>query len=104
MTLDVHTDAVSKRIAALYAEDDEFRAAEPSPAVLAAARRPGLRLAQVLKTLMEGYADRPALGTRATAVARSGDRSCRTAATAGLRHHHLRPAVVGRHRDRGRLE
>jgi fatty acid CoA ligase FadD9 len=33
--------------------------------VIDAARRPGLRLAPILQTLVEGYADRPALGQRA---------------------------------------
>jgi fatty acid CoA ligase FadD9 len=39
----------------------------PIPSVLEAIRRPGLRLTQVLETMMTGYADRPVLGTRATA-------------------------------------
>lgn len=53
------------RIAHLYASDSQFRAAKPLPAVIDAARRPGLRLSQILLTLVEGYADRPALGQRA---------------------------------------
>jgi fatty acid CoA ligase FadD9 len=36
--------------------------------VIDAARRPGLRLAEILQTLVEGYADRPALGQRAREV------------------------------------
>jgi fatty acid CoA ligase FadD9 len=53
------------RIAHLYASDFQFRAAKPLPSVIDAARRPGLRLAPILQTLVEGYADRPALGQRA---------------------------------------
>jgi fatty acid CoA ligase FadD9 len=53
------------RVADLYADDPQFRAAEPIRAVIEAARRPGLRLAPTLQTLMEGYAERPALGQRA---------------------------------------
>jgi fatty acid CoA ligase FadD9 len=56
------------RIAQLYASDPQFRAANPLPSVVDAARRPGLRLAQILQTLVEGYADRPALGERAREV------------------------------------
>ena len=53
-----------RRIAQLYASDRQFQAAEPLPGVIDAARRPGLRLAEVIQTLFEGYADRPALGQR----------------------------------------
>jgi fatty acid CoA ligase FadD9 len=56
------------RIAHLYAYDPQFRAAKPLPDVIDAARRPGLRLPQILQTLVEGYADRPALGQRAREV------------------------------------
>jgi fatty acid CoA ligase FadD9 len=70
MTAEVHDDVRSERAAALYAGDPEFLAAEPSQAVTDGARFPGLRLPEVLATLMEGYADRPALGRRSTSVAR----------------------------------
>jgi fatty acid CoA ligase FadD9 len=53
-----------RRIARLYASDPQFRAASPLPEVIDAARRPGLRLPEVIKTLVDGYADRPALGQR----------------------------------------
>jgi fatty acid CoA ligase FadD9 len=49
----------------LYASDPQFQGADPVPAVIQAARRPGLRLAPLVQTLVEGYADRPALGQRA---------------------------------------
>ncbi|HVR00468.1 MAG TPA: carboxylic acid reductase [Mycobacterium sp.] len=54
-----------RRIAELYASDRQFQAANPLPEVIDAARRPGLRLPEVLETLVEGYQDRPALGQRA---------------------------------------
>src|SRR6201995_3228913 len=54
-----------RRIAELYASDRQFRAANPLQDVIDAAQRPGLRLAEVIETLFEGYADRPALGQRA---------------------------------------
>jgi fatty acid CoA ligase FadD9 len=55
----------ARRIEQLYASDPQFRAANPLPSVIDAARRPGLRLAQILQTLVEGYEERPALGERA---------------------------------------
>ena len=55
----------TQRIADLYADDPQFRNARPIPAVIEAASRPGLRLTEVLQTLVDGYADRPALGQRA---------------------------------------
>lgn len=58
-------ERLTDRIAGFYAADAQFQAAQPDPAVVAAARRPGLRLAQVLQTLVDGYADRPAVGERA---------------------------------------
>jgi fatty acid CoA ligase FadD9 len=57
------------RIESLRAADPQFRDAFPLEAVIAAKRRPGLRLAQVVQLVMEGYADRPALGQRAREVA-----------------------------------
>jgi fatty acid CoA ligase FadD9 len=56
---------LARRIAALYADDPQFRAAEPNTEVIEAAHRPGLRLAEILETLVQGYAHRPALGERA---------------------------------------
>jgi fatty acid CoA ligase FadD9 len=56
---------VAQHLAELRADDEQIRAAIPRPDVVEAARRPGLRLPQVLQTYVEGYADRPALGWRA---------------------------------------
>ncbi|MFJ1935663.1 MULTISPECIES: carboxylic acid reductase [unclassified Kitasatospora] len=56
----------AQRTAHLYATDPQFRAAAPLDAVSEAIRRPGLPLADLVATVMEGYADRPALGERAT--------------------------------------
>src|SRR5271170_722942 len=78
MTTDAHSEITNppdlsdtqpgrraRRIAQLYASDRQFPAANPLPKVIDAARRPGLRLPEVLETLVEGYEDRPALGQRA---------------------------------------
>ena len=63
-------DRLARRVADLCASDPQFRGADPVPAVIEAACRPGLRLAPLLQTLVEGYADRPALGQRAREVTR----------------------------------
>ncbi|MHC9294480.1 carboxylic acid reductase [Mycobacterium sp. LTG2003] len=77
MTSEIHVDdleslddrRLARRIAELYATDPQFSAADPLPAVVEAARVPGLRLSQILQTYFTGYADRPALGHRATQLA-----------------------------------
>ena len=56
---------VARRVEDLSANDPQFAAARPSPAVTAALELPGLRLPQIVQTALEGYADRPALGQRA---------------------------------------
>ena len=58
-------DRIARRRERLYADDAQFSTTKPDDAVAAAAREPGLRIAQVMTTVMEGYADRPALGARA---------------------------------------
>lgn len=63
--IDTRDERRARRIADLYAGDPQFQAAQPLPEVIAAARRPGLRLATILQTLADGYADRPAVGQRA---------------------------------------
>lgn len=60
----------AERLEALYGADPRLHEFEPSAEVMDAARRPGLRLNEILATYMRGYADRPALGTRATTVVR----------------------------------
>src|SRR5262249_50233863 len=70
----------ARRIEKLRAEDPQFRDSFPLEAVVAAKRQPGLRLAQVVQIVMEGYADRPALGLRARELVsetRSGRKSLR---------------------------
>jgi fatty acid CoA ligase FadD9 len=55
----------ARRLQGLYANDAQFAAAKPSAAIAEAIKQPGLPLAQLIQTVMEGYADRPALGQRA---------------------------------------
>ncbi len=60
--------SIDTRIAELSANDPQFAAARPDPAVAAALEQPGLSLPQIIQTALEGYADRPALGQRAVDV------------------------------------
>jgi fatty acid CoA ligase FadD9 len=62
---DTQEARVARRIAELDAADEQFRAAQPIREVVEAVRRPGLRLPQLIDTLMVGYAERPAVGQRA---------------------------------------
>ncbi|MFI6044891.1 carboxylic acid reductase [Nocardia sp. NPDC051321] len=65
MAVGSRDERLRSRIAQLFAEDEQVKAARPLEAVSDAAREPGLRVAQVIATVMQGYADRPALGQRA---------------------------------------
>jgi fatty acid CoA ligase FadD9 len=65
MSTETRDERAARRIQDLYATDPQFAAAKPSNAVDATVSRPGLRLPEVVKTVLEGYADRPALGQRA---------------------------------------
>lgn len=55
---------MARRISELYATDPQFAAARPSDVVRAQIDRPGLRLPELVRTVCEGYAERPALGQR----------------------------------------
>lgn len=59
---------LARRAAGLYSNDSQFRNAVPLQSVTAKIRRPGARLSQIIDTVMEGYADRPALGQRASVL------------------------------------
>lgn len=55
---------LARRVDDLTANDPQFAAAKPDPAVAAALAQPGLRLPQIIQTALDGYAERPALGQR----------------------------------------
>lgn len=61
----VQQEKPGDRLARLRAEDPQIRNSAPLPAVAEAKCQPGLRLAQLVQMIMEGYAERPALGQRA---------------------------------------
>lgn len=60
----LETDA-DERLTMTADQDQLFK---PDPAIRAAVRAPGLRLTEVIETLVRGYADRPALGWRARSL------------------------------------
>jgi fatty acid CoA ligase FadD9 len=65
MSTTTREERLERRIEDLTANDPQFAAAQPDPAVVAALEQPGLRLPQIVQTVLDGYADRPALGQRA---------------------------------------
>src|SRR6476646_386688 len=65
MSTDTREERLERRIADLYAYARQFADARPSEAISAAIDQPGLRLPQIVRTVMEGYAERPALAQRA---------------------------------------
>ncbi|MHC9296358.1 carboxylic acid reductase [Mycobacterium sp. LTG2003] len=65
MSIETREERYERRLADLYRTDQQFADAKPSEAVTAAADNPDLRLPAVVKEIMAGYADRPALGQRA---------------------------------------
>jgi fatty acid CoA ligase FadD9 len=56
---------LARRIEELTADDPQFAACRPDPAVATALEQPGLRLPQIMQKVLDSYADRPALGQRA---------------------------------------
>lgn len=72
MELDNSVQAQRKadRIEELMGSDPQFRDSAPLASVVAAKTRPGLSVAEAMATVMEGYADRPALGKRARELVR----------------------------------
>ncbi len=65
MPIDTRDERLERRIANLKASDPQFAAAGPDDDISAAIERPGIRLAELVRTVFDGYADRPALGARA---------------------------------------
>lgn len=68
MSADATDVGLARRIANLYSSDPEFAAAKPIPAITAVAEQPGLLPAEIMRTVIEGYSDRPALGQRAVEI------------------------------------
>ena len=49
-------ERLARRREHLYADDEQFRNTRPDEGVAAAARAPGLRIAEVMATVLQGYA------------------------------------------------
>ncbi|HEY5856502.1 MAG TPA: carboxylic acid reductase [Aldersonia sp.] len=63
----------AKRIMDLAATDTQLQQLMPDPEVYDALSEPGLSLAQIVATALDGFADRPALGARAFEVVRDAE-------------------------------
>lgn len=68
MAVGSRDERLQRRIAQLFADDEQIKAARPIEAVAAAMREPEKRMTEVVATAMAGYADRPAVGQRAFEV------------------------------------
>jgi fatty acid CoA ligase FadD9 len=77
MTVELAAAQLADRIKALYAEDEQIRAARPADDVHAIVTTPGLATARIVETVMTAYAERSALGTRRTELVESGGRLTR---------------------------
>ncbi|MFV9636395.1 carboxylic acid reductase [Mycobacterium neumannii] len=65
MTTDTREARLERRISHLFDTDPQFAAARPLVKIANAIEEPGLPLPQLIQTIFDGYADRPALGERA---------------------------------------
>jgi fatty acid CoA ligase FadD9 len=65
MSTKTREERLARRISDLYVTDQQFADARPSESVAHAIEAPELRLPQVVQAVIDGYADRPALGQRA---------------------------------------
>jgi fatty acid CoA ligase FadD9 len=64
MSTDTREERLARRIADLYITDQQFAEARPSDSITQAIASPELRLPQIVQAILDGYADRPALGQR----------------------------------------
>src|ERR1700759_4213023 len=60
------------RFEKLTSTDQQLIAARPDPSVAAAIAEPDLLLADIIRVVMDGYAERPALGQRAVEFVTDG--------------------------------
>ena len=64
MSTPILDERIARRVEELTAIDPQFAASRPDPAIAAALEQPGMRLPQIIRTVLQGYADRPALAQR----------------------------------------
>ncbi|MDT7758221.1 MAG: fatty acid CoA ligase FadD9 [Mycobacterium sp.] len=77
MSTGTREERLVRRIIELYLNDQQFADARPSTAIRAAIADPEMRLKQIVRTVMYGYGDRPALGQRAVRFLNDPE-TCRT--------------------------
>ncbi|ANI39653.1 carboxylic acid reductase [Mycolicibacterium vaccae] len=65
MSTDTREGRLARRIADLFATDPQFAAAVPDETVAAAVEEHAAHLPDIMRTVLDGYADRPALARRA---------------------------------------
>lgn len=65
MSTETREARLERRVEDLYATDAQFSAARPDEDVAHAIESPDLSLPEIMRTVLDGYADRPALGERA---------------------------------------
>ncbi|OSC37856.1 carboxylic acid reductase [Mycobacterium decipiens] len=65
MSINNRAERLARRVADLFANDTQFAAAKPNEAITQAIDQAGVTPAQIIRMVMQGYADRPALGRRA---------------------------------------
>ncbi|MDR3660554.1 MAG: AMP-binding protein, partial [Mycobacterium sp.] len=75
MSTDTAVDGLARRIAELLANDPQFAAATPIEAVAQAVEKPGMRLPEIVQTVLAGYTDRVALGQRAVELVSENGRT-----------------------------
>ncbi len=90
MLTDADTEALARRVGALLADDAEFAATLPDKDVCAAILSPDVGWVGIMRLIAEGYADRPALGQRATEIV---DVDGRPAGGTGSYTHPPRPTI-----------
>ena len=64
MSTDNRDERIERRVSDLYATERQFADARSSEAIELTNASPELRLPQIVHTVLDGYADRPALGQR----------------------------------------
>ena len=65
MSTDSRTAMLERRIAELFATDEQFAAARRVDTIFDQIKSAGLALPEILRVVLDGYANRPALGRRA---------------------------------------
>lgn len=66
-------ERITAKLVGLLGSDPQFASAMPVSAIADAVKAPGMRIAQMVAAVMEGYADRPALGQRAHRLVSGSD-------------------------------